>query len=193
MGRWTPGAAERLQAAGIELFAARGFEQVTAAEIAAAAGLTQRTFFRHFADKRELVFRGQEAFVATAVGGVLAAPAGTGPLDCVLAGVAALSLFFTDERRPWSRLRQGIIDAEPALQERERHKLAGLATEVAAALRRRGHDDPVARTAAEVGTAVLGLAFGRWVADGEDRSFDELAAVVLAELRAVVCGGPAGA
>ena len=56
MVRWEPGSAERLQKAALELFATRGFEQTTATEIAQSVGLTERTFFRHFSDKREVLF-----------------------------------------------------------------------------------------------------------------------------------------
>src|SRR5436305_429516 len=76
MARWEPGAAERLQKAALELFATRGFEQTTATEIAQSVGLTERTFFRHFSDKREVLFYGQHLFVRTFLAGVDAAPQG---------------------------------------------------------------------------------------------------------------------
>src|SRR6195952_2788796 len=80
MARWEPGARERLQVAALELFAARGFEQTTAAEIAQAVGLTERTFFRHFADKREVLFYGQGQFVQVFMDGIDAAPPAALPL-----------------------------------------------------------------------------------------------------------------
>ncbi|MGI3780205.1 MAG: TetR family transcriptional regulator, partial [Janthinobacterium lividum] len=76
MVRWEPGAQERLQAAALDLYAQRGFEQTTAADIAQAAGLTERTFFRYFADKREVLFAGQDIFQQVFVDGVAAAPEG---------------------------------------------------------------------------------------------------------------------
>ena len=79
MARWEPGARERLQAAALELFATRGFEQTTAAEIAQSVGLTERTFFRHFSDKREVLFYGQEQFLQAFLDGVQAAPPGAAP------------------------------------------------------------------------------------------------------------------
>src|SRR5579863_1327691 len=138
MARWEPGARERLQAAALELFATRGFEQTTAAEIAQSVGLTERTFFRHFADKREVLFFGQEQFLQAFIDGVQAAPAGAAPLEVVGGALRAAGTFFPDDRRPYSRLRQSVIEQNPALQEREGHKLAGLAAAVAAALRERG-------------------------------------------------------
>ena len=61
MGRWKPDARGRLEQAAFELFTERGFEQTTVAEIAERAGLTERTFFRYFADKREVLFAGADA------------------------------------------------------------------------------------------------------------------------------------
>ena len=142
MARWEPGARERLQAAALELFATRGFEQVTAAEIAQSVGLTERTFFRHFSDKREVLFYGQQEFLQAFVDGVDAAPPGAVPLEVIAAALRAAASLFPDERRPYSRMRQSVIDQNPALREREQHKLAGLANTVAEALRARGIGEP---------------------------------------------------
>jgi AcrR family transcriptional regulator len=120
-----------------ELFAARGFEQTTAAEIAQSVGLTERTFFRHFSDKREVLFYGQQQFLQAFTDGVEAAPPDASPLQVIACALQAAA-FFPDERRLYSRLRQSVIDQNPPLQEREQHKLAGLATTVAGA-QRAGH------------------------------------------------------
>jgi AcrR family transcriptional regulator len=182
MGRWEPGARERLQAAALELFATRGFEQVTAAEIAQSVGLTERTFFRHFSDKREVLFYGQQEFLQAFIDGVEAAPPDASPLEVIASALQAATSFFPDERRPYSRMRQSVIDQNPPLQERELHKLAGLATTVAAALRARGISEPAATLAAESGATVFGIAFAQWIRDGETRSLAEVASGVLREL-----------
>jgi len=183
MSRWKPGARERLQAAALELYATRGFEQTTTAEIAEAVGLTERTFFRHFADKREVLFFGQEQFLRAFLDGVDAAPADASPLEFIAAAIESATSFFPDERRPYSRLRQSVIDRNPALQERELHKLAGLATNVADALRARGVTEPAATLAAESGATVFGIAFAQWIRDGEQRSLATIASEVLRELQ----------
>jgi len=180
--RWEPGARERLQAAALELFATRGFEQTTAAEIAQSVGLTERTFFRLFSDKREVLFYGQDEFVKSFLGGLDAAPAGASPIGVVACALRAGASFFPDERRPYSRMRQSVIDQNPALQEREQHKLAGLAAAVAEALRARGVGEPAATLAAQSGATVFGIAFAQWIHDGENRSFPDIAAGVLDEL-----------
>ena len=157
MARWQPGARERLQAAALERFAEQGFDGTTVAEIAAAAGVTERTFFRHFADKREVLFSGQDEFE----GMFLAGPAGAGggPLAVVAAALEGVAGFFPDEGRTWSRTRQAVIDADPDLRERELLKLSSLATTLARALGERGVPATAAALAAETGVAVFRVAF----------------------------------
>ena len=182
MVRWKPGARERLQAAALELFATRGFEQTTAEQIAQSVGLTERTFFRHFSDKREVLFYGQDQFLQVFLDGVDAAPPDASPLEVIASALHAAASFFTDERRPYSRTRQSVIDQNPALQEREQHKLAGLATTVAQALRARGIGEPAATLAAQSGITVFGIAFAQWISEGESRSLADIASDVLREL-----------
>ncbi len=182
MVRWEPGAKERLQAAALELFAAQGFEQTTAAEIARSVGLTERTFFRLFSDKREVLFHGQQQFLQAFIDGVDAAPPDASSFEVIASALHAAASFFPDERRSYSRTRQSVIDQNPALQERERHKLAGLATTVAEALRARGIGEPAATLAAESGATVFGIAFAQWIRDGENRSLPDIADDVLCEL-----------
>ncbi|GAA5113693.1 TetR family transcriptional regulator [Pseudonocardia adelaidensis] len=182
MGRWAPGTAERLQRAALELFATRGFEQTTATEIAESVGLTERTFFRHFSDKREVLFHGQNLLVQAFVDGVATAPPGGSAIEVVGVALQSATSTFPEERRQYSRLRQSVIDQNPALQERERHKLASLASAVADALRARGVDDLAATLAAESGITVFGIAFGLWIRASERRSLADITAAVLREL-----------
>lgn len=184
MPRWEPGARERLQATTLELFAERGFEATTVAEIASRAGLTERTFFRYFTDKREVLFTGQDVFEGMFLDHIVAAPPDAEPFAVVAGAVRAVATdFFPAERRRFSRQRQTIIDANPGLQERELLKLAGLTTAMADALRQRGTPEPVAKLSAECGVTVFRVAFSRWL-DGS--AGDDMAAVVdavLADLR----------
>jgi AcrR family transcriptional regulator len=185
MTRWQPGTPERLQQAALELFATRGFEQTTATEIAQSVGLTERTFFRHFSDKREVLFHGQDEFVQVFLDGVDAAPADAAPLEVVARALQSAASWFSDDRRSRSRTRQAVIAQNPALQERESHKLARLATAIADALRARGVDDLAATLAAESGVTVFGIAFTQWIAPGEQRPLADITAEVLRELRAL--------
>ena len=182
MVRWEPGARERLQAAALELFATRGFEQTTAAEIAQSVGLTERTFFRHFSDKREVLFYGQEQFLQAFIDGAGNAPPDASPFEVIACALDTAASFFPDERRPYSRLRQSVIDQNPALRERELHKLEGLATTVAEALRARGIGEPAATLAAQSGANVFGIAFAQWLREDETRSLTAITSDVLHEL-----------
>jgi AcrR family transcriptional regulator len=165
MARWEPNARGRLEQAAMELFSERGFEQTTVAEIAERAGLAERTFFRHFTDKREVLFGGGGALEAVLVETVAVAPKSAAPLDALAAALDAAAAFI-QERRDYSRSRQAIIAANPELQERELIKLATLASALAEALRQRGVDDPDATLAAEIAIAVFRTAFERWHSQG---------------------------
>ena len=151
----------------MELFGEQGFERTAVAEIAERAGLTERTFFRYFTDKREVLFGGSAALRDALVGGVEAAPASTPPLDAVVSALAGVATGFFADRRPYARARQAIIAQNPELQERELIKLASLASAVADTLRRRGVTEPAASLASEAGIAIFKIAFERWV-DGEE-------------------------
>lgn len=187
MGRWMPDAGGRLAKAALELYGERGFEQTTVAEIAARAGLTERTFFRYYADKREVLFSGAQALEELFVATVAGAPASAGPLDALAAGLEAVGATFA-ERRDFARRRQPVIMANANLLERELIKLSSMANALAGALRERGVADPVAALTAEAGVAVFKVGFDRWVAPGETRTLVELLRESLDTLRAVAAG-----
>ena len=188
MARWEPGAAERLQKAALELFTSRGFDQTTAAEIARAAGLTQRTFFRYFADKRDVLFHGQDMFVQAFLTGVDSAPPDAPPMARVASALSCAASLFPNERRPYARMRQTVIDANPALRERERHKLADLAIELADALRAHGVTDPAATLAAESAASVFSVAFAQWTHEDRQQTLAVVIASTLDELLALSLG-----
>lgn len=184
IARWEPDSHGRLARAAIELFGERGFEQTTVADIARRAGLTERTFFRYFADKREVLFDGAGQLQEQLVAAVAAAPPVTAPLDAVVAALEVAGRGF-DERRAFAGVRQAVIVANPELRERELIKLAALATALAGVLRERGVGDPAAGLAAEAGMAVFRVAFERWVDDGDERDFGSHLRTALAQLRVV--------
>jgi AcrR family transcriptional regulator len=188
MARWEPGARSRLQAAALELYVKQGYEQTTVEEIARAVGLTERTFFRHFADKREVLFDGQDALEQMFLDGVAAAPADASPLDIAASALASSAVFFPDARRHWSRQRQAVITANPALKERELLKMAALAGSVAGALRARGVADRAAVLAAESCVTVFAVSFEQWIADGESRSLAAVEQEVWRDLGALAGG-----
>ncbi|PZE34693.1 TetR/AcrR family transcriptional regulator [Curtobacterium sp. MCPF17_031] len=175
MARWQPGTRERLQATALQLFLDHGFETTTVADIARAAAVTERTFFRHFADKREVLFAGQDDFLQMFVGPIQEASADTPLLELVARALAGAGAFFPEDRREWSRTRQRVIDAEPALGERELAKLSGLGTRLAELLRDRGVPEPAATLVAQSGVTVFHLAFAQWISPDETRTMPDLA------------------
>jgi AcrR family transcriptional regulator len=187
MGRWEPNARGRLEQAALELYVERGYEQTTVAEIAERAGLTERTFFRHFADKREVLFAGAGALQELLVTAVAGAPDAVAPLEAVAAALEAAGALL-QERREYSRRRQSVIDANPALQERELIKLAALASALAGALRRRGVTGPAASLTAEAGIAVFKIAFERWISGTGEADLPQLIRESMDELKAVTAG-----
>ncbi len=187
MGRWEPNARGRLEQAALELYVERGYEQTTVAEIAERAGLTERTFFRHFADKREVLFAGAGALQELLVTAVAGAPDAVAPLEAVAAALEAAGALL-QERREYSRRRQSVIDANPALQERELIKLAALASALAGPLRRRGVTGPAASLTAEAGIAVFKIAFERWISETGQSDLPRLIRESLDELRTVTAG-----
>jgi len=187
MGRWEPNARGRLEQAAMELYVERGFEQTTVAEIAERAGLTERTFFRHFADKREVLFAGAGMLQEFLVSAVAGAPESAAPIEAVAAALEAAGALL-QERRDWSRQRQAVIAANTGLQERELIKLASLATALAGALRQRGVGEPAASLTAEAGIAIFKIAFERWVDGPSQPELPQLIREALGELRAVTAG-----
>jgi AcrR family transcriptional regulator len=184
MARWEPNAQERLRQAALELYGERGFEETTVAEIARRAGLTERTFFRYFADKPEVLFDGSEAMQDSIVTQVAGAPDSAPPLEAVAFGLAATAEFF-EGVRDYSVRRQAVIKANAGLLERELIKMANLAAAIALALRERGVREPAATLAAEAGVAAFKTAFRRWVSEPGQRDFAALIRESIDDLKAV--------
>ncbi|MEU4088799.1 TetR family transcriptional regulator [Streptomyces aureus] len=184
MGRWQPDARGRLARAALELYVERGFDRTSVAEIAERAGLTERTFFRHYADKREVLFAGSSELQDVLARAVAGAPESAAPMDAVAVALEAAAGVL-EERQEHARQRQSVIDANTELQERELIKLASLSGTLADALCERGVDEASAGLAAEVGIAVFKFAFRRWVDRAEDKELSLFIRESLAGLRAV--------
>ncbi|UPG89487.1 TetR/AcrR family transcriptional regulator [Luteibacter aegosomaticola] len=152
-----------MQEVAVELFLEKGFDATTAAEIAARAGVTERTFFRHFPDKRDVLF--DEADLHAQLGEAIAnAPDNLGPLRVVLSAFQAIVPLF-EENRPLSEPAQTVIAQTPALRERQLTKTAAVTQTMAEALRARGVDGSLAGLAAATGMAIAAHALGEWFKD----------------------------
>lgn len=186
MGRWEPNTRERLYAAALELYLEHGFDQTTVAEISRRAGLTERTFFRHFADKREVLFMGGDMLEEQLTKAVTEAPDATSPMDAVAAAVESIAERMQEMRENVVR-RQKVVSAHDELRERELIKAARLSAATAAALRARGVPPNTAQLAAQTGMVLFHVAFERWVNDETGRSrMPEVVRACFVELKQLV-------
>lgn len=183
MGRWEPDARDRLVRAALDLFDEQGYENTAVAQIAERAGLTKSTYFRHFRDKREVLFGGQDELVELLVAGIAGTPESAGPLAAVEGALVAIAVTFTEERRANGPRRLAVIAANDELRERDAMKMAGFSSVMQEALRRRGIPELDAAVAVELGVVALRVAYGRWLEAGGD--FAEVARRALDEVRIV--------
>src|SRR5262249_39252968 len=172
---------ERMQMAALELFAEQGFEKTTATEIAARAGVTRRTFFRHFSDKREVLFSGSVTDLpeTALVEGIARADGGLMPLHMIVSAIVGYD-WDALSPRPLQRKRHAVIMANPELMERELIKYEAIALAFAGTLRLRGFDAGAARLAADVGIAIFRLAYDRWLDASDDIGMGQIVEDVVA-------------
>ncbi len=176
----------RLQQAALELYRKHGYDQTTASEIAARAGVTERTFFRHFPDKREVLFDGEPKLRLALTTAIAEAPDALGPLETLLTAFRSTERML-EANRPFAEPRHRVIAATPALHERELAKMASLTSALASALRNRGVDQRLALLAAQTGMAAFGQAAVYWLEDPTLSIGDHLDRIFL-ELRELALG-----
>lgn len=184
IARWEPNAPQRLAVAALDLFAERGYENTTVLDIAQRAGLAKSTFFRHFKDKREVLF-GEDALTEQLVTAISQAPTEATPLEAVARGIDALGRnVFTPARRTFSARRRAVIEAHLDLQEREALKGISLTASIARDLARRGTPVLTARVAAELSALALTIAYEQWSEADNTDEFSDLARQILSEVQA---------
>ena len=196
MSRWAPNARERLETAALDLFAENGYEETTVAQIADRAGLNRATFFRHFADKREVLFGGEDVLAGLFADAIRAAPPEATLTECLRAALAAAGIAMTPQRRAAAAKRRLVVAANSELQERGLLKHARVTESVTAALRERGADELTARLGAEIVMLAFSVAFERWMKADDDEPFPPFADAALSELQvraAELTAGPVGA
>lgn len=182
MARWDPGTADRLRKAALELFAEHGYDAVTVTQIAERAGITRRSYFRYFPDKREVLFAGAEQLPPAVAEAVLAAEEAESPLRTALGALVEVGTQVTRLVDP-SPERRAVIASSAELRERERSKGAAITAAIRDALQRRGTPPELAKPAAEVAAIILGDAFDRWIDSGGDQEFPACLETAAATLR----------
>ncbi|MCX4724345.1 TetR/AcrR family transcriptional regulator [Streptomyces sp. NBC_00963] len=181
MGRWEPGARERLVVAAVDLFTEQGYDATTVTQIAERAGVTKSTFFRYFPDKRELLVAGQETLCRLLTEGIAEAPCDAGPLEAVAAGLVRASSAMGPMNRELAPRLKAAVTASTELQERDALKSVSLAAAVTAALVARGIPEPTAALAGELGVLAFKRGYAEW-SDGVRDTEDGLAEHTLAAL-----------
>jgi len=183
MSRWAPDARDRLESAALDLFVQNGYEQTTVAQIADRAGLNRATFFRHFADKREVLFGGEDVLAGLFADAIRGASADATLTECLRAAFAAAGAAMTPQQRAKAAQRVLVVAANTEVQERGLLKHARIARSISAALRDRGADELTARLGAELGMLAFSIAVERWLQAGNDESFPHHAATALTDLQ----------
>ncbi|MET7324552.1 helix-turn-helix domain-containing protein [Streptomyces sp. NPDC005549] len=185
MARWDPGAEQRLKRAALELYAEHGYDEVTVTDIAERAGLTRRSYFRYFPDKREVLFGGSERLPPALAEAVLAADPDAAPLTAALDAMSRVGTRLAAEVDDAAE-RRAVIDASPELQERERTKAAAITRAVREALIGRQVEADTAELVAQLATVAFGNAFRHWIDAGGDTSFGSCLDAVTDGLRAAL-------
>jgi AcrR family transcriptional regulator len=186
MGRWEPGARERMVLAAVDLFTERGYDATTVTQIAERAGVTKSTFFRHFPDKRELLVAGQEVLSRLLAEGIAEAPETASPLEAVAAGLERASSAMGPMNRELGPRLKAAIAASAELQERAALKNVGLAAAMTSALKARGVPDPIAHLAGEIGVLAFKRGYSEWLEANPDTAggLAPYTATALEDLRA---------
>ena len=183
MSRWAPNARERLETAALDLFVENGYEETTVAQIAERAGLNRATFFRHFADKREVLFGGEDVLAELFAEGIRAASPDAALTECLQAAFAAAEVAMTPQQRTKAAQRVLVVAANTEVQERGLLKHARIARAIGTTLRERGVDELTARLGAEVGMLAFSIAVERWMRSDNDEPFPVHAAAALSDLQ----------
>jgi AcrR family transcriptional regulator len=183
VSRWAPDARERLETAALDLFVENGYDETTVAQIADRAGLNRATFFRHFADKREVLFGDEDMLAGLFADAIGAASPEATPIECLQAAFAAADIALTPQQQAKAAQRVRVAAANTEVQERGLLKRARIARSIAAALRARGTDELTARLGADVGMLAFAIAVERWMAADNDEPFSLHAAAALSDLR----------
>jgi AcrR family transcriptional regulator len=183
VSRWAPDARERLETAALELFVENGYEETTVAQIADRAGLNRATFFRHFADKREVLFGGEDVLTGIFADAIRSASPDATVGECLQVAFTAAGVVMTPQQRAKASQRVLVLVANAEVQERGLLKHARIARSINAALRERGVDEMTARLAAEVGMLAFTIAVERWMTSETAEPFTVLAASALNDLQ----------
>jgi AcrR family transcriptional regulator len=186
MSRWAPDAALRLEGAALELFAEQGYSATTVPQIAARADLTTRTFFRHFADKREVLFLREREFPTVVATLLAAAPPALTPLQLTMFGFETIAAQQFGLWRDSIAARRRIIRSDEGLRERELLKSSMLSEAIRHALTEAGIANEEATLVAAFGVLVFDVSLGDWLEGPADRPLVDVLRATLTRMQRLV-------
>lgn len=185
MTRWEPGARDRLASAAFELFVEQGFAATTVPQITERAGLTTRTFFRHFSDKREVLFGAEDHLPAVVDAQMARAPAGTDPMRLIEIGLREVANDQFVGLHDYLRTRRAIVRSDSGLQERELRKSSILAEAAINGFRARGENELTATLAAHISVTAFDIAIDRWLDQDDPLALADIVSETLTALRSI--------
>ncbi|GAA2503756.1 TetR/AcrR family transcriptional regulator [Winogradskya humida] len=185
MARWQPDARERLEKAALELFTEQGFAETTVPQITARAGLTTRTYFRHFADKREVLFAGEDEYPAKVARMVAEAPPGLTAMALIAHGLHTMAATAFEGQRARLKARQAVVQSDEGLRERELRKLSAMWEAITDGFQTRGFDNLTATVAARIAVTAFNVAIERWLAAPDDQPLTGFVDETLKSLRSI--------
>jgi AcrR family transcriptional regulator len=174
MARWAADAAGRLHNAALELFIENGFAATTVPQITERAGLTTRSFFRYFADKREVLFTGEDELPAVVAEMFDQADLEQTPMEIVHHGLRNVVTPRLKSFRNELLVRRQIVHSDDGLRERELRKLAILHSAATAALIRRGLTPLDAEIMGRLAVTIYDTTLELWLAQDAPDSLDAI-------------------
>jgi AcrR family transcriptional regulator len=172
---------EALRRAALTSFASKGFANVTVTELAREAGVTERTFFRHFPTKEAVLFQDYETQVEWLDEALAQRPASESLFDAVLASVASFPHDLEVVRRA-ATARTELISADRIANHLlvVQSSFAGVITDF---IKRRNSEkadiDLVAEVAGATLAAALVAAVENWGRNGCTGNLGEITAVAI--------------
>lgn len=188
MSRWQPHARERLERAALELFVENGFADTTVPQITARAGLTTRTFFRHFVDKREVLFAAEEQLPSLVARLMAQAPASLGPLEIIEYGLEEVASTRLKGQRSYLVARRSVIQSDEGLRERELRKLSVLSESVAREFLNRGFGQLTSALTAHLAVDVFSVSLTRWLDEEDEQLLSDIIHDTVRALHLLVAG-----
>ncbi|MBC1922397.1 TetR family transcriptional regulator [Listeria grayi] len=164
---------DRLEQAALELFEQKGYSLTTAEEIAKRANVTERTFFRYFSEKKEVLFSESATFLHSILAELDQQPKTVSDFEKVYQAFYRATKVFFKDLHAHSKYRAKVISSTQELREREQTKFHFIEAKITEKLIEEGSDPFQASIVANLGIKIFEFAFNDWVNTEAELPFDE--------------------